>query len=106
NFSQASSHALPGVHGDPLVGSYYGTLYDANGYISGIDPTKADCGYGLGQITTHMTKADSTWPADVKREVATDYQVNVAAAVSFLVQDWNILKADNIIANDADPSSI
>src|SRR5262249_53406952 len=102
NFNQASSHAIPGVPGDPLIANYYGAVYDSNGLITGIDSTKIDCGYGLGQITTHMTKTDTTWAAELKREVATDSEVNLAAVVSFLSQFWNQLPSnpENIVAND------
>jgi hypothetical protein len=37
NFSQASWHALPGVPGDPLVGNYYGVVYDSTGKISDVN---------------------------------------------------------------------
>ena len=45
NWEQASFHALPGIHGDPLISDYYGT---AGNSISEIDYAKADCGYGVG----------------------------------------------------------
>ena len=114
NFSQASFHALPGVAGDPLIGNYYGVVFNAvsgspdYGHIISSDFAKADCGYGVGQITTHMTTADTTWSASVKRQVATDYEVNIAAAASFLTQFWNQLNSapENIKMNYGDPNII
>ena len=47
---QASWHALPGVAGNPLVADYYGGA----GNFNVINYPNADCGYGLGQITTGM----------------------------------------------------
>src|SRR5205085_1456545 len=79
NFNQASSHAIPGVPGSPLIADYYGATYDDSGHIIDMSGTP-DCGYGLGQITQHMTAADTTWSDTTKRAVATDYEVNIAAA--------------------------
>lgn len=106
NFHQASSVALPGVATDPLIGDFYGVVYDSQGFIVRADSTKSDCGYGLGQITTNMTKSASAWSADKKRQVATDYQVNVAASVSFLMNNWNLLAANNMLMNDGDPAKL
>jgi GDSL-like Lipase/Acylhydrolase family len=108
NFNQASFHALPGVAGNPLIGNYYGLVYDATGHIVSSNFANADCGYGLGQITTHMTTADTTWSPTLKRQIAVDYQVNIAAAVSFLANAWNLLNAAprNIKMNDGNPNKI
>jgi len=108
NFAQASPHALPGVAGDPLVGNFYGTVYDSTGHITSSNYANADCGYGLGQITQHMRSSDTTWSSDLKREVATDYEVNVAATVSILSQAWNQLHSspENIIANGGDTAYV
>ncbi|GGN10167.1 hypothetical protein GCM10009721_42710 [Terrabacter tumescens] len=106
NFNQASWHALAGVPGNPLIADYYGTVYDANGRIAGMDYANADCGYGVAQITTHMRASDATWSATKKLQVATDYQVNVAASVSFLENIWNDLQAAGIKINDGNPGKI
>ena len=54
NYSQASWHALPGIPGGALVADYYG----AGGLITSMDYSKADCGHGLGQVTTGMSAVD------------------------------------------------
>ncbi|MEV6925091.1 hypothetical protein AB0M46_11395 [Dactylosporangium sp. NPDC051485] len=92
NLSQASWHAVPGDTGNPLIASYYGT-YD----INTIDYDKADCGYGIGQVTTGMSSNDNpldrfTHPQQVA--VAVDYEANIAASVNILVSKWNQLHAE------------
>lgn len=106
NFNQASYHALPGVPGDPLVADYYGTVYDASGRIIGMNFADADCGYGLGQLTTHMTTSDSSWSTTMKRAVAVDYAANVAAAAQVLATCWNQAAGEQLLANGADPSKV
>ena len=76
NYSQASWHALPGIPGGALVGDYYG----AGGSISTMDYSKADCGYGLGQITTGMSVGDTTYSQHGQWKIGVDYQENLAAA--------------------------
>ncbi|HMJ76684.1 MAG TPA: hypothetical protein VK507_11970, partial [Iamia sp.] len=78
NLWQAARGALPGVAGNPLIGNYYGTILSSNGQIIGADPEKADCGYGVGQITDGMTAEASSPTPNQKRMIATDYQVNIA----------------------------
>jgi hypothetical protein len=88
NFDQASFHALPGYAGDPLIADYYG----AGGGVATIDYAKADCGYGLGQVTTGMTAGSRYWgPPAMQAKIAVDYTENVAATVALLSQKWNQL---------------
>jgi hypothetical protein len=111
NFWQASWHALPGVAGDPLVADYYGA--GANN-IDTIDYDNADCGYGLGQITTGMTLASASYwgngnatvGAQVQAKIAVDYTENIAAAVELLSQKWNQLASysPGILANGGNPA--
>jgi hypothetical protein len=75
NYSQASWHALPGISGGALVGDYYG----AGGSISHMDYSKGDCGYGLGQITSGMSKGDTSYSVNGQTKIGVDYQENVAA---------------------------
>ncbi len=101
NFDQASFHALPGVGGDPLIADYYG----AQGGISQINYELADCGYGIGQITTGMT-AESTTPysSEEKAKIAVDYTENIAAAIQILGSTWNTLAANGVTLNGGNPN--
>lgn len=105
NLWQASPHALEGVPGNPLIGSYYGLrdLWD-------IDWTKADCGFGVGQVTDGMRLAGHGKPGEVirplneQRAIAVDYATNIAAGLRILQSKWNQTYGANIRINDADPA--
>jgi len=99
NWSQASWHAPQGVAGDPLIADYYG----AGGGITSINYAGADCGYGIGQLTTGMHTTDTSLSAHGKIKVAVDYEENIAASLQILESTWNTLYADGITANNADP---
>ncbi len=111
NFWQASWHALPGVAGDPLVADYYGAGYNN---IDTINYDNADCGYGVGQITTGMTLASASYwgngnatvGAQIQAKIAVDYTENTAAAVSLLSHWWNTLAGYSpaILANGGNSS--
>jgi hypothetical protein len=103
NFYQASWHALPGVGGNPLIADYYGG--GANN-VSTINYPAADCGYGLGQITSGMHAGDTVYPSDVQAKIAVDYTENAAAAAKMLEDKWNQTYGMNIRANNADPKWI
>jgi hypothetical protein len=101
NFDQASFHALPGVAGDPLIADYYG----AEGTINKINYAKADCGYGIGQITTGMTASSTTpYTSEQKTKIAVDYAENIAAADQILGSSWNTLAENGITLNGGNPS--
>lgn len=106
NLWQAARGALPGTPGNPLIGNYYGTVLDASGQISGVDPQRADCGYGVGQITSGMRTGSGMFTPQQQKMIATDFQVNIVAAVRFLQQKWNETKALGLKVNDGDPSVI
>ncbi len=115
NLKQAGKGALPGVPGNPLVGNYYGVVYakgsDHNeSLIVGMDYNNADCGYGIGQITTGMTAAAlGPWSGDQKKMIATDYAANIQASALLLAEKWNLLRTSAYgatIANGGDPSKI
>lgn len=99
NYSQASWHALPGIPGGALVGDYYG----AGGSITTMDYSKADCGYGLGQITTGMSVGDTTYSQHGQWKIGVDYQENLAAGLQILERTWNQLYAAGILVNGGDP---
>jgi hypothetical protein len=96
NWYQASWHALPGVAGGPLIADYYG----ANGGINEINYENADCGYGIGQVTTGMTAAaTSPFSENGKKKIAVDYAENIAASIQILAQSWNQLANNGITLN-------
>lgn len=107
NLWQASSHALEGVYGNPLVGSYYGNdVYDGDETDDWtVRWSEADCGYGVGQVTDGMRLGSGLAPIK-QRAIALDYATNVAAALQILQQKWNQTYAAGIRMNDADPSRI
>jgi len=102
NWKQASFHAARGLPGNPLIANYYGS----NATFTSIDYNRADCGYGLGQLTSFMTKSSAAVPQDKKNEVAADYAENVAAAAHVLGGFWNQLSSLGITANGGDPTKV
>ncbi|WEO93435.1 hypothetical protein A6P39_005035 [Streptomyces sp. FXJ1.172] len=96
---QASWHALPGVAGNPLVADYYGGA----GNFNVINYPNADCGYGLGQITTGMHVGDTQYSAATQAKIAVDYAENIAASIQILTDKWNQLYDLGIRANGGDP---
>ncbi|WP_327066080.1 RHS repeat-associated core domain-containing protein [Kitasatospora sp. NBC_01302] len=99
NFSQASWHSVPGIPGDPLIGDYYG----AGGTVTQLDYSKADCGYGLGQVTAGMSTGDGIFSAHGQMKIAVDYQENIAAGLQNLENTWNKLYSMGILVNGGDP---
>lgn len=99
NWSQASWHSAAGVAGNPLIADYYG----AGGDIRSINYAAADCGYGLGQVTSGMHVGDTAYSVNGQTKIAVDYQENVAAGLQILENTWNQLYTAGIIANDGSP---
>ena len=114
NLWQASGHALSGETGNPLIGNFYGRpIYDANTDNDwDIDFSKADCGYGVSQITDGMRRAGSerpnekALPADKQRAAAVDYATNIAAGLQILQDKWNQTHSAGLIHSDGDPANI
>jgi hypothetical protein len=112
NLWQASRNILPGETGNPLVGNYYGTpIYDSNPDNDwDIDWSKADCGYGVSQMTDGMRLKgkerpnETALPVDQQRAIATDYAANVAAALRLLETKWNMMYDRDVLANNLDPA--
>jgi hypothetical protein len=102
NLSQASWHATKGVSGDPLIADYYG----AGGGIDSINYAGADCGYGIGQVTSGMRLGDTQFSAHGQIKIAVDYEENIAAGLQILESTWNQLYADGITANGGDPGKL
>lgn len=114
NLWQASSHAMPGVTGNPLVGNFYGRdVYDdddSNDWI--INFADADCGYGVGQVTDGMRKSGHARPGEVllpanqQRAIALDYATNIARALQILQEKWNQAWNAGVIHDTGDPAAI
>lgn len=112
NLWQASRNILPGETGNPLIGNYYGNdVY--NGTTADdwdIDFSKADCGYGVSQMTDGMRLAGKTRPhetplsPDKQKAIATDYAANVAAGLALLESKWNLVQDKGMTINNNDPS--
>ncbi|WP_433298897.1 RHS repeat-associated core domain-containing protein [Actinoplanes sp. CA-030573] len=99
NWSQASWHSAAGVAGNPLIADYYG----AAGDIRSINYAAADCGYGLGQVTSGMHVGDTAYSVNGQTKIAVDYQENIAAGLQILENTWNQLYTAGITANDGSP---
>jgi hypothetical protein len=115
NMWQAARSSVPGTTGNPLIGNYYGINYyngtEADDWT--IDWAKADCGYGVTQVTDHMRlagrekgPADTAWPYQTQRAVALDFAANIAAGAQILSAKWNEVRGANLIVNNGDVSHI
>jgi hypothetical protein len=91
NLSQASWHAAVGDTGNPLIANYFGSSS-----INTINYAKADCGYGIAQVTTGMSLTSVEDPYNYAQQVAiaTDYAANIAAALNILIDKWNQIYED------------
>ncbi|WP_205624222.1 hypothetical protein [Amycolatopsis vancoresmycina] len=115
NMWQAARSSVPGTTGNPLIGNYYGINY-YNGNAADdwtIDWAKADCGYGVTQVTDHMRLAgkekgpgDEAWPLQTQRAVALDFAANVAAGLQIISNKWNEVRAAGLVVNNGDVSRI
>ncbi|MFE3216324.1 golvesin C-terminal-like domain-containing protein [Streptomyces antimycoticus] len=108
NMWQAGREAVPGVTANPLIGNYYGIdLYDGDTSNDWeVNFAKADCGYGITQVTDHMRMAGredghggAAWDYQKQRAAALDYTANVAAGLQILVSKWNETRKAGLIAN-------
>ncbi|MFC4587109.1 carbohydrate-binding protein [Sphaerisporangium corydalis] len=95
NLAEASWHAVPGDTGNPLVSDYYGNRRtDGSSDIDVINYPGADCGYGIGQVTTGMAVGETTFTHNQQIAIATDYAANIAASLNILIEKWNQLYND------------
>ncbi|GCD99630.1 golvesin C-terminal-like domain-containing protein [Embleya hyalina] len=114
NMWQASRTTVPGVTGNPLIGNYYGiNYYDGNPANDwDIDWSKADCGYGITQVTDHMRLAGRedgklpAWDYQQQRAVALDYTANIAAGLQILTEKWNVTHDNGLIVNNGNSAKI
>lgn len=108
NLWQASNHALSGEYGNPLIGNFYGRdVYDNDaGDDWTIDWSKADCGYGIAQVTDGMRTGDSKWSATQQRAIALDYAANLSAGLQILQDKWNQTYNAGVRVQGADPTRV
>ncbi|MFC3978796.1 hypothetical protein [Streptosporangium jomthongense] len=114
NLWQASSNVLPGEIGNPLIGNYYGRqVYNSTPADDwDVDWDKADCGYGVTQITDGMRLAgkersgETALPYATQRAAALDFAANIAAGVRNLQQKWNETKSAGLTINNGNPAKI
>jgi hypothetical protein len=111
NLWQASFHAVDGSVGNPLTSSgFYGIEPSANPDPRAIDWSKADCGYGVAQVTSGMRRSETgqyvagvQWDYTKQKAVALDYATNVAAGLRILQDKWNTTRDAGLIANNGEP---
>ncbi|MCX4907537.1 SGNH/GDSL hydrolase family protein [Streptomyces sp. NBC_00878] len=106
---QAARTVVPGLTGNPLIGNYYGIKYAADGNQGdpwGINWAKADCGYGITQVTDDMCKADTTLTSVQKEAAALDYTANIAYGADILASKWNQTRKAGMTVNDGKPKYI
>ncbi|WP_158710957.1 hypothetical protein [Streptomyces albus] len=104
NFKQASWHSMNGDSGNVTKSDWFG---NENGIHYYPNRAKADCGYGIAQVTTGMSE-EHAQQFDTLRAgaVTTDYAANIAAGLGILAEKWNQLKALGMNANDGSPAYI
>ncbi|WIX86352.1 hypothetical protein [Amycolatopsis sp. DG1A-15b] len=113
NLWQAARHAMPGETSSPLIGNYYGINYygdTSNDWTINWD--KADCGYGVSQMTDGMRLPSHPKPGETERPwiqqqaIATDYAANIAAGLQLLENKWNDLQNLGLTVNNNDPTKL
>ncbi|MFF0459167.1 hypothetical protein [Streptomyces mexicanus] len=104
NFKQASWHSMNGDSGNVTKSDWFG---NGNGIHDYPDREKADCGYGIAQVTTGMSDKQPE-PLDTLHAgaVTTDYAANIAAGLRLLGEKWNQLKALGMNVNSGSPAYI
>ncbi|MEE4543357.1 hypothetical protein V2S66_15430 [Streptomyces sp. V4-01] len=101
NFKQASWHALYGTSGDPTQADWFGNGDSIHYYP---DSGKADCGYGIAQVTTGMSVLKSPQYDTLHAgAIATDYAANIAAGLDILAEKWNQLQDLQMHVNNNSP---
>ncbi|WP_431045220.1 NocE [Streptomyces sp. P1-3] len=115
NMQQAEGFAVPGVTANSKIGNYYGVKYAADGEQPdpwGINWDKADCGYGITQVTDGMRvhgkeKPDEKPKTTVQQEaIALDYAANIAAGAQVLSEKWNDTYKAGMKVNGGKPKYI
>ncbi len=112
NLWQAARFALPGVPANPLIGNFYGTdVYNTNpGDDWDINWAKADCGYGVAQVTDGMRLPGRTRPGEAalpavqQKAIAVDFATNIAAGLRILQDKWNQTRRAGMVVHDGNPA--
>jgi endonuclease/exonuclease/phosphatase family metal-dependent hydrolase len=114
NLWQAPRFVLPGATGNPLIGNYFGLdIYngtEADDWTIRWD--KADCGYGVTQVTDGMRLAgrekpgETALPYQKQRAVALDFAANIAAGLQILQSKWNQTRSAGLVINNGDPAKL
>ena len=105
---QASFHVITGQAGNAETSFDW---YGDEGNPTFVDWAKADCGYGIAQITSGMCRAGfhhcaNPLPSAKQEAIDVDYQANIAAGLQILVDKWNQLHKLGITPNTANPAYI
>lgn len=104
NFKQASWHSMNGDSGNVTKSDWYGNENGIHGYPN---REKADCGYGIAQVTTGMSEKHAEQLDPLRAgAVTTDYAANIAAGLGILAEKWNQLKALGMNINNGSPAYI
>ncbi|MFJ5547415.1 NocE [Streptomyces sp. NPDC093225] len=112
NMWQASRTVVPGATGNPLIGNYYGIEYAPNGSQGdpwAINWSKADCGYGITQITDGMRLPGHDQPtmSTTQQEAAAlDYVANIAAGADKLAEKWNQTRDAGLVFDNGQPKYV
>ncbi|GLZ33091.1 hypothetical protein Lesp02_52790 [Lentzea sp. NBRC 105346] len=114
NLWQAARFAIPGVSANPLIGNYFGlAIYNKDDRDDwDIHWDKADCGYGITQVTDGMRMAgregehSPALPAEQQRAIALDHKTNIAKGLNILQNKWNETRRAGMIVNDGNPRKI
>ena len=105
---QASFHVITGQAGNAETSFDW---YGDSGNYTYVDWAKADCGYGIAQVTTGMCRAGHyhcahPLPAKQQKAIDVDYQANIAAGLQILADKWNQLSKLRITPNTGNPAYI
>ncbi|MEV5500721.1 hypothetical protein AB0M50_35535 [Nonomuraea fuscirosea] len=108
NTWQAARFAIPGVTANPLIGNYFGIDYynDTENDDWNIRWDKADCGYGIMQVTDGMRLAgkekpgETALPVNQQRAIALDFAANIAKGLQMLQDKWNETRRAGLIVNN------
>jgi hypothetical protein len=114
NMWQASRLVVPGESGNPLIGNFYGVeIYNSTSSDDwAVRWDKADCGYGVTQVTDGMRLAgrekegETALPYGKQRAVALDFNTNIAAGVRILEDKWNATANNGMKINNGDPAKL